>query len=106
MFYLGDGEQTAAGEPPPFTIPAGLIHGGAVLGYGTADGGRMKSTRARYDASPSYIQDPTTGRTRSRSSTRTASSSWPNSSACRTCTASQASRCCRRWLRSTSPATH
>lgn len=62
VFYLGDGEQTAAGEPPPFTIPAGLIHGGAVLGYGTADGGRMKSTRARYDASPSYIQDPTTGR--------------------------------------------
>lgn len=62
VFYLGDGEQTAAGEPPPFTIPAGLIQGGAVLGYGTADGGRMKSTRARYDASPSYIQDPATGR--------------------------------------------
>ncbi len=61
VFYLGDGEQTAAGEPPPFTIPAGLIQGGAVLGYGTSDGGRMKSTRARYDVSPSYIQDPTTG---------------------------------------------
>lgn len=62
VFYLGDGEQTAAGEPPPFTIPAGLIQGGAVLGYGSSDGGRMKSTRARYDVSPSYIQDPTTGR--------------------------------------------
>jgi Ca-activated chloride channel family protein len=61
VFYLGDGEQTAAGEPPPFTIPVGHIHGGAVLGYGTTDGGRMKSTRARYDDSPSYIQDPTTG---------------------------------------------
>ncbi|GAA6525721.1 vWA domain-containing protein [Intrasporangium sp. DVR] len=61
VFYLGDGEQTAAGQPPPFTVPAGLIQGGAVLGYGTAQGGRMKSTRARYDESPSYIQDPATG---------------------------------------------
>lgn len=61
VFYLGDGEQTAEGQPPPFTIPASLIQGGAVLGYGTSDGGRMKSTRARYDESPSYLQDPTTG---------------------------------------------
>ncbi|MDV3220898.1 VWA domain-containing protein [Intrasporangium sp.] len=61
VFYLGDGEQTAEGEPPPFTIPSELIHGGAVLGYGTSEGGRMKSTRARYDESASYLQDPTTG---------------------------------------------
>ncbi|MEO6997316.1 MAG: vWA domain-containing protein [Terracoccus sp.] len=61
VYYLGDGEQTAQGQPPPFTIPAGLVNGGAVLGYGTSEGGRMKATRARFDASGDYIQDPATG---------------------------------------------
>ena len=61
VYYLGDGEQTAPEEPPPFTVPAGLVNGGAVLGYGTAAGGRMKATRARFDSSGDYIQDPATG---------------------------------------------
>lgn len=61
VFYLGDGEQTAQGDPAPFTIPAGLVNGGAVLGYGTEQGGRMKSTRARYGSSSDYIKDPATG---------------------------------------------
>lgn len=61
VFYLGDGEHTAAGEPPPFTIPAGLVQGGAVLGYGTTEGGRMKTNGSRQDEPPAYIADPGTG---------------------------------------------
>jgi Ca-activated chloride channel family protein len=61
VFYLGDGEQTAAGEPAPFTVAAGLVQGGAVLGYGTAQGGRMKGTLSRYGTSTNYIRDPSTG---------------------------------------------
>ena len=41
VFYFGDGEQTAEATPLPFTDLAELIDGGAVLGYGTAQGGRM-----------------------------------------------------------------
>ncbi len=41
VFYFGDGEQTADIGPRSFTSLADLIDGGAVLGYGTAEGGRM-----------------------------------------------------------------
>jgi Ca-activated chloride channel family protein len=61
VFYLGDGEQTAPQPPAPFDIEQRLINGGAVLGYGTGEGGRMKSTRSRFDASGDYLKDPTTG---------------------------------------------
>ncbi|MEW1953320.1 VWA domain-containing protein [Terrabacter sp. NPDC080008] len=61
VYYFGDGEQTAAEPPAPFAIDRGLINGGAVLGYGTSAGGRMKATRSRFDTSGSYIKDPTTG---------------------------------------------
>ncbi|MBA4084443.1 MAG: hypothetical protein C0493_05795 [Kytococcus sp.] len=45
VFYLGDGEQTAAQEPAPFDLPD-LVDGGAVLGYGSDKGGRMATTSA------------------------------------------------------------
>ncbi|HET7799524.1 MAG TPA: VWA domain-containing protein [Humibacillus xanthopallidus] len=61
VFYLGDGEQTASEPPAPFTIDKRLVGGGAVLGYGTTQGGRMKATRARFDTTTSYIIDPATG---------------------------------------------
>ncbi len=61
VFYLGDGEHTAMQPPAPFTVPSQLIHGGAVLGYGTTDGGRMPATISRYGAAGRYIQDPETG---------------------------------------------
>ena len=61
VFYLGDGEQTAADPPAPFDIDKRLINGGAVLGYGTTEGGRMKATRSRFDTSRNYIKDPATG---------------------------------------------
>ena len=43
VFYLGDGEQTANQEPAPFDV-GDLVDGGAVLGYGTAEGGPMART--------------------------------------------------------------
>lgn len=61
VFYLGDGEHTAETPPAPFTIPRQLVQGGAVLGYGTAEGGRMPSTISRYGSAGSYLQDPQTG---------------------------------------------
>lgn len=45
VFYLGDGEQTSADEPAPFDL-GDLVDGGAVLGYGTEQGGQMATTNA------------------------------------------------------------
>jgi Ca-activated chloride channel family protein len=42
VFYLGDGEQTSSVAPQPLGLGNGLVSGGAVLGYGTPAGGRMK----------------------------------------------------------------
>jgi len=58
VFYLGDGEQTASAAPEPFEIDPELINGGAVLGYGTTQGGQMKETGTRRNG---YITDPSTG---------------------------------------------
>ena len=58
VFYFGDGEQTAAQDPAPFDIASQLINGGAVLGYGTAAGGRMAITAAFETGD---IVDPSTG---------------------------------------------
>ncbi|WP_435201385.1 vWA domain-containing protein [Janibacter sp. GS2] len=44
VFYLGDGEQTASSRPTPFDV-GDLVDGGAVLGYGTKQGGKMATTR-------------------------------------------------------------
>src|SRR5690606_39283043 len=50
VFYLGDGEQTSSGEPESFKGGAKYVDGGAVLGYGTAEGGPMKKTTGRDGA--------------------------------------------------------
>ncbi len=42
LFYLGDGEQTVAEAPGSFSTLDPFIDEGAVLGYGTLDGGRMR----------------------------------------------------------------
>ncbi|MFF2347333.1 VWA domain-containing protein [Pseudarthrobacter sp. NPDC058119] len=42
VYYLGDGEQTSGKEPDAMKVDGGLVAGGAVLGYGTSEGGRMK----------------------------------------------------------------
>ena len=47
-----------AGPPTPFDIDQRLINGGAVLGYGTTEGGRMKATRSRFDTTLDLHQGP------------------------------------------------
>lgn len=55
-FYLGDGEQTSTGEVEPFDASADLIVGGAVLGYGTTEGGPMRRTDAGVGGPGDYIR--------------------------------------------------
>jgi Ca-activated chloride channel family protein len=63
LYYLGDGEQTAASTPESFAALAPLITGGAVLGYGTAQGARMLQFDgyADDDSELLYIQDYSSG---------------------------------------------
>ena len=61
VFYLGDGGQNDAASPTAYT--AAHVSGGAVLGYGTPDGGRMRERTGYEDDEPAagdppvYIQD-------------------------------------------------
>lgn len=67
VYYLGDGEQTASTEPETFAGSASLVSGGAVLGYGTPEGGRMRETTTQFSTDPQpYIQDPAGGDALSR----------------------------------------
>ena len=62
VFYFGDGEQTSAAAPQALGIDGSLVNGGAVLGYGTRDGGRMKENSGDPTRpAETYIQDPATG---------------------------------------------
>ena len=59
VFFLSDGEQTADGEPRSYEGLAPLVDGGAVLGYGTSEGGRMKEYMPGEDpATAGYLRDP------------------------------------------------
>ncbi|GAA5230165.1 vWA domain-containing protein [Arthrobacter cryoconiti] len=60
VFYLGDGEQTAAQAPAPFTAGVQLIDGGAVLGYGTSGGAKMHDFSLGTDDPTGYIIDRST----------------------------------------------
>lgn len=63
VYYLGDGEQTSSADPGSFATAGALTNGGAVLGYGTAAGGKMLEQTGYYDSSsePVYITDRNTG---------------------------------------------
>ncbi|WP_185714884.1 VWA domain-containing protein [Gulosibacter macacae] len=63
VYYLGDGEQTARGEPDSYEQSAELIQGGAVLGYGTSQGGRMRDTDPYRGGD--YIRDKSGSQARS-----------------------------------------
>ena len=56
VFYFGDGEQTSTGQPESFAGSASEVSGGLVLGYGTSEGGPMRSTSAGIDGPGSYIE--------------------------------------------------
>ncbi|MBO3102264.1 VWA domain-containing protein [Cellulomonas fengjieae] len=59
VFYLSDGEQTTeVDEPGSFTRIAPLVDGGAVLGYGTAQGAPMRVFDGTVDLDAPYIPDP------------------------------------------------
>lgn len=59
VLFLSDGEQTTPGVPASFAHLAPLVDGGAVLGYGTASGGPMRSYDGSVDPDPDapYILD-------------------------------------------------
>lgn len=60
VFYFGDGETTADDNPEGFSgdFPT---KGGAVFGYGTQQGGKMRETLdAFFSQKPEYIKDPDT----------------------------------------------
>lgn len=64
VYYLGDGEQTSGAAPEALRLDGGLVDGGAVLGYGTPEGGRMKENtgrRSEQGVGAGYIQDRTSG---------------------------------------------
>ncbi|GAA1232261.1 Ca-activated chloride channel family protein [Microbacterium phyllosphaerae] len=58
VFYFGDGEQTVTTDPESFDGSATFTDAGAVLGYGTAEGGPMQLTTGSVDGSGSgeYIE--------------------------------------------------
>lgn len=57
VFYFGDGEQTVASAPEPFSASAKYTDGGAVFGYGTAEGGPMRITSGGIgDDDAEYIE--------------------------------------------------
>ncbi|WP_458111115.1 VWA domain-containing protein [Arthrobacter sp. R1-13] len=65
VYYLGDGEQTSAERPTPLGVETSLVDGGAVLGYGTPEGGKMReNTGAADDSEAGYIKDRTGGESR------------------------------------------
>lgn len=57
VFYFGDGEQTVTSAPEPFDGSEKFTDAGAVLGYGTAEGGPMKLTTGSVGGSSGeYIE--------------------------------------------------
>jgi Ca-activated chloride channel homolog len=54
VFYLGSGTPEALTPPREFNPPAGAIDGGAVLGYGSAQGGPVPGT----DVTRSALDEP------------------------------------------------
>ncbi|HZK05984.1 MAG TPA: VWA domain-containing protein [Actinomycetaceae bacterium] len=66
VFFLSDGENTDGDDSSVDASPDGYrdlaryVDGGAVLGYGTAEGGRMRFY-GRLGAADEYIQDNRTG---------------------------------------------
>lgn len=61
VYYLGDGEQTAAGAPESFSASSDLIGGGAVFGYGSDAGGTMPYSEGADTTPTALIIDPATG---------------------------------------------
>jgi len=63
VYFLSDGENTDGQESEPFGPAQPMIDGGAVLGYGTPEGGPMKAQGGQSDGE--YITDSTGAQGRS-----------------------------------------
>lgn len=64
VFFLSDGENTAKGQRASYADLAPLVDGGAVFGYGTEEGGQMRSLDFSGDGDieeGDYIVDYATG---------------------------------------------
>ncbi|MBV7412220.1 VWA domain-containing protein [Dermabacteraceae bacterium TAE3-ERU27] len=59
LYFFSDGENTDDRESRDFRPIARLLNGGAVIGYGTEQGGKMRASG--LDAPKGYIKDPATG---------------------------------------------
>lgn len=57
VFFVSDGEQTAEAEPPDFRSLAPSVSAGAVLGYGTDEGGPMRIYTGRDGTLDQFIAD-------------------------------------------------
>lgn len=57
IFYMSDGEQTVDSAPKSFESLDPYVSGGAVLGYGTAVGGKMQAWRLDETSPITYIKD-------------------------------------------------
>jgi Ca-activated chloride channel family protein len=55
VFYMSDGEQTTDKKPASFAELKSLTNGGAVMGYGTEQGGRMKNVNSYSNDDDSYV---------------------------------------------------
>ncbi|MBU9762918.1 VWA domain-containing protein [Mycobacterium sp. TNTM28] len=60
VFYLGEGAGVSKQAATTFDVPAELVAGGAVLGYGTTTGGRVAS-RLGDNGELTYFPDPAGG---------------------------------------------
>ena len=56
VYVLSDGENTDGRDSESFSQAAGFVDGGAVLGYGTSEGGPMKAQGGPEDGE--YITGP------------------------------------------------
>jgi Ca-activated chloride channel family protein len=57
VFFLSDGEQTVRPDPRSFERLEPAIAGGAVLGYGTDEGARMRVYLGRDETADLFIHD-------------------------------------------------
>ena len=61
VFFMSDGEQTVRPAPRSFQRLDPAVAGGAVLGYGTDEGARMRVYVGREEVPDLFIHDYTTG---------------------------------------------
>ena len=57
VFFISDGEITNDDKLKSFSGASSYLDGGAVLGYGTSQGGQMKVQKSMYMDEKGYLED-------------------------------------------------